>query len=1369
MNRFATHTRSDSEPHGVSALSASVPPRSDNGLPLSPGAPLLSQSLPSGAAPEAGAVSEGGHGDSFRSDAGPSTAQKPPLMSSAPAEQVSKHNVVYPWGQRALMLNPPRFLDENRRAPPGVLSPPPFPRYGHATNQTTGPSNEVYIFGGLVRDSVKNDMYIMRVEPTQIQRPSGFKPDIALNATLVQTSGQAPLPRVGHSAVLVSNVFILWGGDTKIRAEDRQDDALYLLNLNNREWTRVAAGSIGGGPGPSGRYGHTLAILGSHLLLFGGQVESTFFDELWMFDLNSLKSTPAWRLVSVNGPRPAMRTGHACVTYQDRMYLFGGTDGNYHYNDTWCFDLNTLTWTELKCIGYIPAPREGHAACLIDDIMYVFGGRGVDGSDLGDLASFKISSQRWFMFAHMGPAPFGRSGHSLVSVNNRILVIGGESFTSASQDDPTSIHVLDTSKIKYPTKPERAPSQKESAREEAPTPQSVQQPAPAPAPAPAPDQAPKSVEPQELKSPLAAAILSPGGAGSTPATISAPMVPPMVPPAPSPVPAPAIPTASISSPAVDTRHVHSTSADSSGDAFLASIPSASGQSNALYGANVDTQPQSSAAPNAPAPAPASTARAPSPQMAPTNLLGASSTIPETSPAAPMPPSDVFATVPRAATPPLSTNTKVPSLDSKIMSPTLENLRLTGLNQSPFPHTPLQESLRARAPSSLAHHRLAGVDAAPSPQRHELQSPGIVPPTGMSAMADTEAARREMWLTTMLSLAVKQGFIPPAAPPTGSMDDIDVESLNVGAPGSTQETTVKTLLALKSRVSTLRGDIVRQARENEARLSHQERTRVAALQEASFYRAKLSAIEYGTSDERARLDLQRIVQLERLLSDAMRENSELDRRSTLLQDHARLELRLRNSVEERLAETTKRAVAAEEAQMKTYDELSELQKHAYTTESLLRDHASRVARLTSQIAQHQAERESFETRYAAATKATESHRGALAQFQETFTAINTRVVELERQRKENLDQIAAQNEMLNKLRVEVQAKTQLVDQKTQKVHELEAVVAANSEELMSQREATQGGLAQLLATQNETRDLADVPQNTSGQIAALVEEIDALRELHNEAHAANENMSQLLQQSMEHTSTLQRRNNSLFVEINALRTKLNGAKHEIATAHSEEQRRVAISDNSVRELEVVQVKNAALRQLLAETGVRIPDEETLARPEFLADRRLVEMRHELEHHRRMAEENAADLQAAQEQLHKMGLEWDRRMRDMRATDSASARSELNVLRQRAEEAEQRLENANAEHSERTAQLENDYQTAVQFVRNTENMLRRLREEHLKLRQDNAELRAGLAARSIQVDNETGISRGLFAPERGMSMRSVSDASINSRDRMRPAVS
>jgi hypothetical protein len=75
---------------------------------------------------------------------------------------------------------------------------------------------------------------------------------------------------------------------------------------------------------------------------------------------------------------------------------FGGTDGKFHYNDTWCLDIASGEWQELSCIGYIPVPREGHAAAMVDDVIYVFGGRDVNGKDLGDLAAFRTTSESLF-------------------------------------------------------------------------------------------------------------------------------------------------------------------------------------------------------------------------------------------------------------------------------------------------------------------------------------------------------------------------------------------------------------------------------------------------------------------------------------------------------------------------------------------------------------------------------------------------------------------------------------------------------------------------------------------------------------------------------------------------------------------------------------------------------------------------------------------------------------------------------------------------------------------------------------------------------------------------------------------------------------
>jgi hypothetical protein len=94
----------------------------------------------------------------------------------------------------------------------------------------------------------------------------------------------------------------------------------------SRQWSR----SIPPGPRPTGRYGHTLNILGSRLYVFGGQVEGYFFNDLVAFDLNQLQNpNNKWELLIKNshegGPQPGQippaRTNHTIVSFNDKLYL----------------------------------------------------------------------------------------------------------------------------------------------------------------------------------------------------------------------------------------------------------------------------------------------------------------------------------------------------------------------------------------------------------------------------------------------------------------------------------------------------------------------------------------------------------------------------------------------------------------------------------------------------------------------------------------------------------------------------------------------------------------------------------------------------------------------------------------------------------------------------------------------------------------------------------------------------------------------------------------------------------------------------------------------------------------------------------------
>jgi len=180
--------------------------------------------------------------------------------------------------------------------------------------------------------------------------------------------------------------------------------------------------------GPAARWDHTLtaADADKQLVLFGGRgADFAALGDTWLYSLTDKR----WQAVDAAGPSP--RFGHAVAVDQAarRLYLFGGQAGEEFYNDSWAFDLDERTWSQIDIgNGAAPSPRYGLGAVLDDGGQLVVShGFTFDGR-FDDTWALDLARGEWSDVSPTdGTRPLKRCLHEMVwdEPSARMLLFGG--------------------------------------------------------------------------------------------------------------------------------------------------------------------------------------------------------------------------------------------------------------------------------------------------------------------------------------------------------------------------------------------------------------------------------------------------------------------------------------------------------------------------------------------------------------------------------------------------------------------------------------------------------------------------------------------------------------------------------------------------------------------------------------------------------------------------------------------------------------------------------------------------------------------------------------------------------------------------------
>ncbi len=68
---------------------------------------------------------------------------------------------------------------------------------------------------------------------------------------------------------------------------------------------------------------------------------------LTICNIEKFQESWCWYELSSHGPVPCPRSLHACVAFENNIYIFGGYDGVNRKNDFYKYNVETNTWTQI--------------------------------------------------------------------------------------------------------------------------------------------------------------------------------------------------------------------------------------------------------------------------------------------------------------------------------------------------------------------------------------------------------------------------------------------------------------------------------------------------------------------------------------------------------------------------------------------------------------------------------------------------------------------------------------------------------------------------------------------------------------------------------------------------------------------------------------------------------------------------------------------------------------------------------------------------------------------------------------------------------------------------------------------------------------
>ena len=279
----------------------------------------------------------------------------------------------------------------------------------------------------------------------------------------VDTNGNRPAPRFGHSLVMINDLKVcIFGGAIGDTRKINYSNETYIYNVLTKLWIKLEVGS--NKILPQERAAHAAAVNdNSVMMIYGGSTKNGGLaeDEIWLLFLNEgTDGEGEWKKYSVtNGHSPGPRYGHSLNFIKPYFVLFGGNFNPSLSNDVWIVNITEKIGEWKKIIfqnDFGPSPRLYHTSQLCNfgnyqNKLIIFGGRDSNENPLNDVWILELNKEgdwnweRAFVKNNEELAP--RYNHSMVFYNQLMIIIGGRGHNSNNIPLITQVYDMETCEV----------------------------------------------------------------------------------------------------------------------------------------------------------------------------------------------------------------------------------------------------------------------------------------------------------------------------------------------------------------------------------------------------------------------------------------------------------------------------------------------------------------------------------------------------------------------------------------------------------------------------------------------------------------------------------------------------------------------------------------------------------------------------------------------------------------------------------------------------------------------------------------------------------------------------------------------------------